>query len=884
MGKHVKWGGAVCLAIAACSGTALAGPDVIVGDLTGPSNYGLDGTVQVYAVGTVSCNKGDANLSWVSSTPAHPVISQNLYKLSNNRFEQLGQSWLKHGFTALTQNACNLGCSGTGGPQLPPGCSDPYGSGLNGTQSGLGPKYQVNATTGVFPYPFAAGSGSGTKFKRLQALDSKLISGDGLYFVASMYVAADDAAAGNKHNNQSYRQVSVNASTKALTMVGTTQREQPAIKAWQDNDPGVVLTNIDDPDTGRFIVGVRVTGSGPYRYEYAVQNLNSDRSSGSFSVAIPTTANITNVGFSDVDYHSGEPYNGTDWTNTVTSTAVTWNCTETFAQNANANALRWDTIYNFWFDCDIPPAAGTATIGLFKPGTLSSIAGATLTPSASGVPGPINDNCSLPTVISAGATAFNTTDATTDGPNECTFSNYSQIGSDIWFLWTNGPCDGNAVINTCGSSFDTKIAVYSGSSCPTVDGTALACNDDEGTTGSCSGTLQSEVTFPVLAGETFLIRVGGYASGANPPATGAGTLTITAPGNCGPQPPANDLCANAIPVADSALSGGTPITGSTSLATNSGGLPGSPTPCGSSSGSPDVWYTYTPANTASVSINTCGSAYDTVLGLYSGACGSFTQVACNDDEGSTGPCTGTLQSAITATLNAGQTYYIRVTGFNGNSGNYNLLVTGGGGTVTNPPANDDCAGRIGLGLGATPFSTQDATTDGPAHAGCGTATNDVWFNHPQVGDGTLRISTCDVSTTFDTIIAVYQGPTCGDFNALFIACNDDFCGLQSEVTIPVVDGAHYLIRIGGFNGAEGHGTLTLDFTPAPTCVADVDDGTGSGTPDGGVTVDDLLYYLTIYGQGALAADVDDGSGTGTTDGGVTVDDLLYYLTRFNAGC
>ncbi len=68
------------------------------------------------------------------------------------------------------------------------------------------------------------------------------------------------------------------------------------------------------------------------------------------------------------------------------------------------------------------------------------------------------------------------------------------------------------------------------------------------------------------------------------------------------------------------------------------------------------------------------------------------------------------------------------------------------------------------------------------------------------------------------------------------------------------------------------------------CVADIDDGTGTGTPDGGVTIDDLLYYLNIFNQGNVEADVDDGSGSGTKDGGVTIDDLLYFLTRFNSGC
>ena len=68
------------------------------------------------------------------------------------------------------------------------------------------------------------------------------------------------------------------------------------------------------------------------------------------------------------------------------------------------------------------------------------------------------------------------------------------------------------------------------------------------------------------------------------------------------------------------------------------------------------------------------------------------------------------------------------------------------------------------------------------------------------------------------------------------------------------------------------------------CVADVDDGTGGGTPDGGVTIDDLLYYVFVFNLGLTRADIDNGSGTGTPDGGVTIDDLLYFLARFNAGC
>jgi hypothetical protein len=83
---------------------------------------------------------------------------------------------------------------------------------------------------------------------------------------------------------------------------------------------------------------------------------------------------------------------------------------------------------------------------------------------------------------------------------------------------------------------------------------------------------------------------------------------------------------------------------------------------------------------------------------------------------------------------------------------------------------------------------------------------------------------------------------------------------------------------------DANGNGVPDECDPPACVADMDDGSGTGTPDGGVTIDDLLYYLTVFEAGVIAADVDDGSGTGTPDGGVTIDDLLYYLVRFEAGC
>ncbi len=93
-------------------------------------------------------------------------------------------------------------------------------------------------------------------------------------------------------------------------------------------------------------------------------------------------------------------------------------------------------------------------------------------------------------------------------------------------------------------------------------------------------------------------------------------------------------------------------------------------------------------------------------------------------------------------------------------------------------------------------------------------------------------------------------------------------------------------------GAVGNGQWMLasadpaNVAPIPCdeCVADVDDGSGTGTPDNSVDISDLLYFLALFDAGDLAADLDDGSSTGTPDGGVDISDLLYYLARFDAGC
>src|SRR5436190_19236563 len=112
-------------------GTTL-GPDVIVGNISDVvAGTIVNGLVGV-SVGTDSCNAGTVDLDWFAlPSNDHPVIPQNVYRMSggpNNtdRFEQIGQSWLKHAFTAASSNTCGFGCNGVGGSHLGSGCSDLY--------------------------------------------------------------------------------------------------------------------------------------------------------------------------------------------------------------------------------------------------------------------------------------------------------------------------------------------------------------------------------------------------------------------------------------------------------------------------------------------------------------------------------------------------------------------------------------------------------------------------------------------------------------------------------------------------------------------------------------------------------------------------------------
>jgi hypothetical protein len=71
-----------------------------------------------------------------------------------------------------------------------------------------------------------------------------------------------------------------------------------------------------------------------------------------------------------------------------------------------------------------------------------------------------------------------------------------------------------------------------------------------------------------------------------------------------------------------------------------------------------LWYTYRPTASSNVTIDTAGSNFDTVVGVFTGtAVNALTGVACNDDIGNV------RQARVTFLAQAGNTYQIQIGGF-----------------------------------------------------------------------------------------------------------------------------------------------------------------------------------------------------------------------------
>jgi hypothetical protein len=223
----------------------------------------------------------------------------------------------------------------------------------------------------------------------------------------------------------------------------------------------------------------------------------------------------------------------------------------------------------------------------------------------------------------------------------------------VWFSWTP-VSSGAARVDVCQAEFDPRVGVYIGTA---VD--ALATVVDNGNDDNC------RVEFAASAGQTYRIAVDGvpddYPDGF--------TLNIHSPSR-----PANDNLAasQTIPSTENAL-----VSGANVDATSENLEPARDAiPAWSS-----VWFNWTAPGNGTVTVDTCASNFDTVLGIYTGS--GFANLAehgSNDDAAACAAVGTDLGSSLKLTVVAGTNYKIAVDGFN--DGQFNLAIHG---ALTLPP-------------------------------------------------------------------------------------------------------------------------------------------------------------------------------------------------------
>jgi hypothetical protein len=420
--------------------------------------------------------------------------------------------------------------------------------------------------------------------------------------------------------------------------------------------------------------------------------------------------------------------------------------------------------------------------------------------------GPANDCAINPETVTAGLIDFDTTLAETDGPGqpECgSGAGAEQLDKDVWFLYTP-PADGIAFAVTCGYlTWDTKVAAYGPyADFSTFDPQALeidflACNED----GCTDGTFSSTLSFEVLTGNSYLIRIGGYL-GENGP--GQFDLSLAEGNGC--KPIAGVLGDNVVDTSG-AIGFNLDLTDI----------------CDPGDFGDDIlynvaYYSFTPDTDDLYTLSTCGQAdFDTRLAVLTDGCDPISCIACLDD---TDGCAG-FTTILELDMLGGVEYTIVV-------GGYNAAALGTGTlTIAAGPPPDPCEGfdnscinpdvvTIGsYDIVTAPCGDVDYTgLCDPGDFGDDILSNAYFLQFTPDADDTYTVSTCN-SAAFDTRIGIQTG--CDP--STVIACLDDTDGCEGFTTTLSADltgGETYFIVIAGYGaGDAGNATVQISAGDAP---------------------------------------------------------------------
>lgn len=388
---------------------------------------------------------------------------------------------------------------------------------------------------------------------------------------------------------------------------------------------------------------------------------------------------------------------------------------------------------------------------------------------------PANDDFAAAMVLTAGAPnpqASGSTVTATAEPQEP--AHYATAHNSVWFRYTPTTTY-QARLDTCGSGFDTTLAVYTGSALTSL--TKIAVNDD-----SCD--LQSSVSVAVTAGTTYWIALDGYST-----QSGSYVLNLDAP------PPL---------VGDSRASTGlylydeVPIFGSNVGASLE---PDEPQHAGQAGGH-SIWARLQVTAGVPVVIDACDSNFDTLLAIYDSGYGGLQEVASNDDTAGCGP--GGTGSVVRFTPGSSRGLWVAIDGKAGATGSFTLRTM----------SNDDRAGALYVDTDAfaTSYSNRFATT-GSGEPGAGA----VWFQAYASAGERFTVDTCATQSGGpDTAITVYQAGY-GGLQELGSATNTPGCGASgtgARVTVtPSVAGTLY-VAVSRETSTTGLFALRVSRTPA----------------------------------------------------------------------
>jgi Secretion system C-terminal sorting domain len=385
---------------------------------------------------------------------------------------------------------------------------------------------------------------------------------------------------------------------------------------------------------------------------------------------------------------------------------------------------------------------------------------------------PPNDLSSNAIPLGCGETLTGATIAAlTTQPNPPTCGGIPANTRDVWYKFNgNGQ---NMTISTCsGPNLNTQVSIY----IPTPAGLQCVAGNDN----FCG--LRSQVTVATSAYVPYLVRVAGASN-----AQGIFNITRTC------SAPANNDCENATLLATNQLTGG-----SNEAATVQTPFPPN---CATTDGTAsDVWYRFV-GNGTNATVSLCGTtaSFDAQLSVFTGACGSLSCVAANDNFCSNRP-------QVTFATTYGTIYRVRVNGKNNAQGGFGITLT------FFPPANDACANATLVTCGSdTDGTTAGATAETTSDCGVPLTTSPgVWYRF--VGNGGIAsVNTCDLfNNNFDTKIRVFTGTCTG---LACVAGNDNaggHCGNSSSTSFQTTAGTTYRILVNGALNQSGNFTLSVN--------------------------------------------------------------------------